>query len=449
MLICPLDFRYGRKEMKAIFSEDRRIDIQLKVEAALARAHAKAGNIPRSAAREITCAASIDVVTRERVYEIEAETRHDVMAVVKALSEKCGTAGNYVHLGATSNDIIDTTTALQVKVALEIVEADLLALLSTLADLAERHRSTMCMGRTHGQNAIPTTYGFKVAGYVSEVMRHIERVREVRKRACVGKLSGAIGTAAALGPKAREVQSFMMKDLGLGFEEAATQVVCRDRYTELVCLMANICTSCERYATEVRNLQRSEIAEVAESFDAKKQVGSSTMAQKRNPIISENICGLSRVVRGFITPTFENMVLWHERDLSNSSAERFTLPHVMILTDDVLAKMETVFRGISVNEQNMLRNIKAAKGMIMAEPVMMALTGKGIGRQDAHEIVRSTSMKAEEKGWDLEKALWQNPEVKKHFTKDELAEIMDPANYLGFAPQMTDDVVAKARKLLG
>ncbi|HUT27679.1 MAG TPA: adenylosuccinate lyase [Methanomassiliicoccales archaeon] len=449
MLICPLDFRYGRKEMKTIFSEDQRIDLQLKVEAALARAHAKVGNVPRSAAREITSRASISIVTRERVYEIENETKHDVMAVVKALSEKCGEAGNYVHLGATSNDIIDTTTALQLKAGLDIIEENLRSLLSTLIKVAEEHRDTMCMGRTHGQNAIPTTYGFKVAGYASEVMRHIERLRECRKRVCVGKLSGAIGTAAALGPKARDVQAIMMKDLGLGYEEAATQVVCRDRYTEMVCLMANISTSCERYATEVRNLQRSEIAEVAESFDSKKQVGSSTMAHKRNPITSENVCGLSRIVRGFVTPTFENMVLWHERDLSNSSAERFIIPHVMILTDDVLAKMETVFCGLTINKDNMLRNINAAKGLIMAEPVMMALTSKGIGRQDAHEIVRSRSMIAEDKGWDLQKALLQDPLVKKHFTKVELAAIMDPVNYLGFAPQMTDDVMTKAKKLLG
>ncbi|MCG7844069.1 MAG: adenylosuccinate lyase [Methanomassiliicoccales archaeon] len=448
-MICPLDFRYGRKEMKFIFSEDHRIDLQLKVEASLARAHAKVGNVPRPAAREITSQASIALVTRERVYEIEAETKHDVMSVVKALSEKCGDAGKYVHLGATSNDIIDTTTALQFKAALDIVEKDLLALLSTLAELAQRHRETMCMGRTHGQNAIPTTYGFKVAGYASEVMRHLERARECRKRVCVGKLSGAIGTAAALGPKAREVQTIMMKDLGLGYEEAATQVVCRDRYTELVCLMANICTSCERYATEIRNLQRSEIAEVAESFDAKKQVGSSTMAHKRNPITSENVCGLSRVVRGFITPTFENMILWHERDLSNSSAERFTLPHVMILTDDILSKMENVFNGLTVNKENMLRNIKAAKGLIMAEPVMMALTSKGIGRQEAHEIVRSRSMIAEDNGWDLQRSLLQDAQIKKLFTKEELAQVMDPKNYLGFAPQMTDDVLTKARKLLG
>ncbi len=447
MLICPLDFRYGRKEMKAIFSEDHRVDLQLKVEAALARAHAKVGNIPRPAARKITSQASTSIVTRERVYEIEKETRHDVMAVVKALSEKCGEAGKYVHLGATSNDIIDTTTALQLKAGLGIVEKDLLALLSTLSDMAEEHRDTMCMGRTHGQNAIPTTFGFKVAGYASEVMRHVDRVRECRKRV-VGKLSGAVGTAAALGPKARVVQALMMKELGLGYEEAATQVVCRDRHCELVCLMANICTSCERYATEVRNLQRSEISEVFESFDPCRQVGSSTMAHKRNPIVSENVCGLSRIVRGFVTPTFENMLLWHERDLSNSSAERFTFPHVMVLTDDILVKMEEIFHGLTVNRERMLENIVAAKGLIMAEPVMMALTAKGLGRQEAHEIVRSRSMVAEEKGWDLQRSLTQDPQVKNHFTKAELAKVMDPANYLGFAPQMTDDVVAKARKML-
>lgn len=449
MMLCPLDFRYGRDKMRSLFSEDHRIDLQMKVEAALARAHAKAGNIPRTAAREISSQASIDIVTRKRVSEIEEETRHDVMAMVKALSERCGDAGRYVHLGATSNDIVDTTTALQLKAGLDIVEGDLRALLSTLADLAQEHRDTVCMGRTHGQNAIPTTFGFKMAGYASEVMRHLERLRECRMRACVGKLSGAIGTAAALGPKALEVRSYMMKDLGLGYEEAATQVVCRDRHTELVCLMANICTSCERYATEVRNLQRSEIAEVSESFDTKSQVGSSTMAQKRNPITSENICGLSRIVRGFVIPSFENMVLWHERDLTNSSAERFIIPHVMVLTDDILFKTEGVFRGLTVNKENMWRNIKAARGLIMAEPVMMALTSKGVGRQEAHEIVRTRSMMAEEKGWELERALWQDPMVKKNLTKDELTEVMDPANYLGFAPQMTDDVVAKARKLSG
>jgi adenylosuccinate lyase len=449
MMLCPLDFRYGRDEMKSIFSEDHRIDLQMKVEAALARAHAKAGNIPRAAAREISSQASIDIVTRKRVSEIEEETRHDVMAMVKALSERCGEAGKYVHLGATSNDIVDTTTALQMKAGLDIAEGNLRALLSTLADLAQEHRDTVCMGRTHGQNAIPTTFGFKMAGYASEVMRHLERLKECRKRVCVGKLSGAIGTAAAFGPKALEVRSYMMKDLGLGYEEAATQVVCRDRHTELVCLMANVCTSCERYATEVRNLQRSEIAEVSESFDTKSQVGSSTMAQKKNPITSENICGLSRIVRGFVIPSFENMVLWHERDLTNSSAERFIIPHVMVLTDDILFKMEEVFRGLTVNKENMWRNIEAAKGLIMAEPVMMALTSKGIGRQEAHEIVRTRSMVAEEKGWELERALWQDPVMKKNFTKEELTEVMDPANYLGFAPQMTDDVVAKVRKVLG
>lgn len=448
MLLCPLDYRYGRKEIKNIFSEENRLLTQLKVEAALARAHAKLGNIPKESAAEITKKADLKYVSNERVKQIETETKHDVMSVVKALSEQCGEAGKYVHLGATSNDIIDTASAVQIKESLDLIDNDLDKLIGTLSKLAKKHRKTLMVGRTHGQFAIPTTFGFKIAGYLSEVMRHKERVAEMRSRVCVGKMSGAIGTGAALGPKVLEIQDIVMEDLGLGVEEAATQIVCRDRYAELVTTMSIICTSCERYSTEIRNLQRSEISEVAEAFDAKKQVGSSTMAQKRNPVISENICGLSRIVRGFVVPTFEDMVLWHERDLTNSSAERFILPHVMVLTDEILIKMDQVFSGLVIYEANMLRNIESANGMIMAEPVMMTLVAHGIGRQDAHEIVRSSSMKAEELGKPFKEMLLKNKDVSKLITKAELEKVMDPKNYIGVAPELTDRVVEKAKKVL-
>ena len=246
-------------------------------------------------------------------------------------------------------------------------------------------------------------FGFKVAGYLSEMLRHKERVNEARKRICVGKMSGAIGTGAGLGANFFKIQALVMDDLGLGTEEAATQIVCRDRYAELVCLFSMISTSCERYATEVRNLQRSEIQEVEEAFDAEKQVGSSTMAQKRNPMMSENICGLSRVCRAFVNPELESMVLWHERDLTNSSAERFVLPHVIVLTDEILCKMNDVLSHLSVNEKNMRRNLDSANGMIMAESVLLFLANKGIGRQDAHELVRQISMKAEKEGIESER----------------------------------------------
>jgi len=448
MLLCPLDYRYGRKEIKGIFSEENRLQTQLRVEAALAKAHADLGTVPKAAAKEIDRKADLKYVSNDRVKEIEAETKHDVMAMVKALSEQCGDAGRYVHLGATSNDIIDTATAIQIKQGLDLIEQDLLMLIKTLADLAERHRDTMMIGRTHGQFAIPTTFGFKVAGFLSEVIRHLERLRQMRERVCVGKMSGAIGTGAALGTNIIELQDKVMSGLGLGAEEAATQIVCRDRYAELVSTLSIFCTSCERYATEVRNLQRTEIGEVAEAFDVKKQVGSSTMAQKRNPVLSENLCGLARVARSFSIPTMENMVLWHERDLTNSSAERFILPHIFVLTDEILIKMEMVFDGLMVYPEKMRSNLDSAKGIIMAEPVMIALATKGLGRQEAHEVVRKASMKADAGGLLFRDVLLKDKAVRSCMDAKELDFIMDPNNYLGVAPVLTDRVVAKARALL-
>ena len=323
--VCPLDYRYGREDMKNVFSEDSRIRNEMLVEAALARAHASLGTIPQSAADEITRAATLEVVSVDRIKQIESETRHDLMAMVKAVTEKCeGDAGKYVHLGATSNDIVDTATALQLKEAMGIVLEDVDNLIMTFAALAKRERDTLEIGRTHAQFAIPITYGFKVAGYIAEMIRHRERIIEAMPRVCAGKMAGAVGTGAALGANFFEVQRRVMSDLGLTYEPAATQVVGRDRYTEAICLMANIAASLERYCTEVRNLQRSEVAEASEYFDVSKQVGSSTMAQKRNPMNSENVCGLARVIRGFVTPAFESQILWHERDLCNSSTERFT-----------------------------------------------------------------------------------------------------------------------------
>ena len=449
MLICPLDYRYGREEMKSVFSEESRLNSQLLVEAALARAHAAVGNIPSEAAEIITAKANLECVSMERVKAIEAETKHDIMAMVKALSDQCGDAGRYVHLGATSNDIVDTAAALEIKAALEIIERDLDTFICTLVKLSRKHRNTVEIGRTHGQFAIPTTFGFKIAGYVSEMMRHYERLLEIKKRACVGKMSGAIGTGAGFADQFFKIQENVMKDLGLGIEEAATQIVCRDRYAELVFLVSLITTSCERYATEVRNLQRSEIAEVAEAFDAKKQVGSSTMAQKRNPMLSENVCGLARIVRSYIAPQMESMILWHERDLTNSSAERFILTHSMALTDDILAKINNVFSNLDVHSENMQRNINASNGFIMAESVLLTLSAKGIGRQNAHELVRQISLKAETEGKGLREALLENAEVMKLVNEAELDAALDPNSYVGSAPQMVDKVTAEAEKLLG
>ncbi|NLI74220.1 MAG: adenylosuccinate lyase [Euryarchaeota archaeon] len=448
MLICPLDYRYGRREMKSVFSEENNLLTKLQVEAALARAHASVGDVPSEAADTITEMATLEHVSLEKVSKIEAETRHDIMSMVMALSEAAGEAGRYVHLGATSNDIVDTAMALQFKAMLDIIEQDLDELIEVLADQAAKYRDTPMMGRTHGQFAIPTTFGFKLAGYLSEILRHKERVLEMRKRLCVGKMSGAIGTGAGFGSKFFQIQETVMNDLGLGYEEAATQLVCRDRYAEMVFVLSLITTSCERYATEIRNLQRSEIGEVQEAFDARKQVGSSTMAQKKNPMLSENVSGLARVVRSYLTPQMESMILWHERDLSNSSAERFIIPHVAVLTDDILYKITNVFRNLVVNKERMMENIKSAGGFIMAESVLLALASKGMGRQEAHELVRQISIVAEERGMDLRDALRDNEAVMSIVSDEELDLIMDPSKYLGGAPEMTDRVVEEARATL-
>jgi len=447
--LCPLDYRYGREGMKRIFSEESRLQFQMDVEAALASAHAAVGTIPKEHADEIARISHLRFVTVDRVREIEKDTKHDLMAMVKAMTEQCnGDAGKFVHLGATSNDIVDTATALQIKAALDIISKDVDSFLLTLAKLAKKERDTLEIGRTHAQFAIPITFGFKMAGYIAEMLRHRERIDQIRPRACAGKMAGAVGTGAALGKNFFKVQELVMQNLKITYEPAATQVVGRDRYTELICLLGNIATSLERYATEIRNLQRSELSEAAEAFDALKQVGSSTMAQKKNPITSENVCGLARVLRGFITPTFESQVLWHERDLSNSSAERFILPHVFALLDDMLHKMDDVFTNLSVNRERMLINIESAKGMIMAEPVMMKMTEKGIGRQDAHEIIREASMIASSKNEHLLDALLRDGRLTKVMTEKEIRNAMDPANYVGGAPIIVDNMVAAVEKTL-
>ncbi len=447
--LCPLDYRYGRKEMKEIWYEESRLQYQMDVESALARAHASLGTITKEDAEEITRVANLSVTKIERVKEIESETRHDVMAMVKAMTEQCkGDAGKFVHYGSTSNDIVDTATALQIKASIELIQKDVDSFIITLAKLSKQERDTIEVGRTHAQFAIPITFGFKIAGYVAEMLRHRERLEQMKPRACAGKMAGAVGTGAALGKNFFKIQETVMSDLGLTYEPAATQVVGRDRYTELVCLLANIATSLERYGTEVRNLQRSEISEAAEPFDRKKQVGSSTMAQKRNPMMSENVCGLARIVRSMVTPMFESQVLWHERDLSNSSAERFILPHTFTLLDEMFKKMEIVFGGLEVHRDRMVQNIESSHGLIMAESLMMKMTEKGVGRQDAHEIVRSSSMVAEDEGRQLRDVLLEREDLKTMMSEEDIRSAMDPNNYTGGAKEIVDKMVAEVEEKL-
>jgi adenylosuccinate lyase len=442
--ICPLDFRYGRKEIKDVFGETSKLQYLLDVEAALARAHAAVGDISKKAADEISKKATTKYVTVKRVSEIEKETRHDIMAVTRALSEACsGDAGKYVHLGATSYDIVDTANALQFAAAIDLIRKQLKDLRTTLVGLAKEYKDTIMVGRTHGQFSIPITFGLKMAVYAMEVDRQKERLYECSSRILVGKMSGAVGTGAAMGKHALKIQELVMQDLKLGTEEAATQIVGRDRYIELLSVLANIASSMEKFATEIRNLQRSEISEVSEAFEAKKQVGSSTMPQKRNPILCEQICGLSRVARSFIIPAYENAVQWHERDLANSSSERLILPHSLILTDWIVFQMNTVFRNLQVYPERMRQNLERSKGLPMAEAVMTKLVEKGMGRGEAHELVRTCSMKAVADDRHLLSVLLENPKVTKVLKRKELEDAMNPRNYLGVTDKIIDQVVKK------
>ena len=441
MLTCPLDFRYGRDVMKAVFDEENWLFKLLQVEAALAHAHAEVGNIPQTDADNIANAVANKTVKLERVKEIEKEIRHDLMSVVKALAEQSGESGKYVHLGATSYDTEDTARALQFKEAIHYIKEGLQKLKVVLAELAEKHKGTVMLGRTHGQAAVPITFGLKIAVYALEIHRHMERLDEMEKRVYVGKMSGATGTGAAFGPRALEIQQAVMNKLGLGFEEATTQIVGRDTYAEFIAWCANVASSLDKFATEVRNLQRNEIGEVAEAFDVEKFVGSSTMAQKKNPETSENICGLARIVRGFIVPTYENIPLWHERDLTNSSAERFIIPHVCILTDDILVKMIDVFSNLFVDEKRMLQNIERTRGQIMSESVMIALANKGVDRQEAHEEIRKLAMTAQQKSVDLKEMLNTSEMVKSNLSFEELDRAMDPMNYIGSSVQIVENTL--------
>ncbi|NJE01450.1 adenylosuccinate lyase [Thermococcus sp. JdF3] len=440
MAVHPIDYRYGSEEMRRIWDEENKLQKLLDVEAALARAHAKVGNIPEDSARVISERANTKWVKVGRVKEIEAEIHHDIMAVVKALSEVCGEHGKYVHLGATSNDIIDTANALLIKESLAIVENDLKELRSILKNLAREHRYTVCIGRTHGQHAVPTTYGMKFAIWLDEIQRHIDRMEELKERVLVGQMSGAVGTMASFGEKGLEIQRLVMEDLGLKPARISNQIIQRDVYAELMMVLALIASTLDKIALEIRNLQRTEILEISEPF-GKKQVGSSTMPHKRNPIRSEKVSGLARVLYSNVFPALLNNPLWHERDLTNSSVERVILPESFVLLDEMLKSMKKVLAGLEFFPENIRRNLYMTNNLIMAEPLMLKLTERGMGRQEAHELVRQLAMKAFGENRDLIEVARENEDVRKFLSRDDF-ESLKPGNYIGMAPQIVDNVIA-------
>ena len=448
MSVSPLDYRYGRPEAKEIWSREGRHSRLLDVERALVWAHCQLGRVSAAHYDMIADISDPGIVTADRVDEIEAETRHDIMALTKAMAEKAGEAAWCIHLGATSNDIVDSAVALQIRDSIRLQRQSLMTLLTTLCDLAERERDTVMLGRTHGQAAVPITFGLKIAVFVDEFRRHLIRLDELESRAITGKFLGAVGTGAAQGKNAKELQQLILEHLGLTVPVATTQVVGRDRYIEWVGWMANVAASVEKLLQEVRNLQRSEIAEVGEWFDVEKQVGSSTMAHKRNPITAENASGLARIVRSMIIPSYENALLWHERDLANSSSERFTLSHAMILLDDILAKSDKVMGKCVVDVERMLANIESQNGLVMAEKIMLALVDEGIHRDQAHEILRAASMVAVAENRHLREICGEDDAVTNAFSPEELDELFDPSSHLGVSGEIVDEAIKLARAML-
>ena len=429
--------------MKKIFEEETRVQKMLDVEAALAWAHAEVGDIPRKDAEKIASVCLLEHVELRRIKEIEREIRHDVASLVRALAESCGASGAYVHLGATSYDIVDTATALQLKDALQLIDMRLRDLEKILMEKALKYKNTLIVGRTHGQHALPITLGFKFAVWMREVSRHIERLGQCKQRVVVGKMSGAVGTQAGLGTNARKIQNLVMQRLGIEPADISTQIVQRDRHAEMVCLLAGIASSLENFATEIRELQRPEIGELFEYFEAEKQVGSSTMPHKRNPETCERICGLARIARSLVVPALEDVTTWHERDLTQSSAERFIFPEICILTDYMLFLMNNIIDHLRVDEQKMSSNIELTQGRLMSEAVMMTLAMKGMNRQEAHELMRKLTLKSELEKRHFKEILKEDKVVSKKLDKKEIDKALNPRNYLGTATSQIDSAVKK------
>ena len=438
--VHPIDYRYGTEEMKAIWSERSKIERMVLVEIALLKALAKRGYLSEEEVKKAEKAARN--VTPEKVKRIEAEIKHDIMALVKAISEEVEKvspeAARWIHFGATSNDIIDTATATQLRDSVKIFEKKIAKLALTLVEKAVQHKNTICLGRTHGQAALPTTYGFRFALWAAEIARHLERLEEMKPRLVVGQLSGAVGTQAAFGKDGLEIERDVMKELDLKPALISSQIIPRDHYCEYVSFLANLSATLEKIATNIRLLQRSEVSELMESF-GEKQVGSSTMPHKRNPVDCENVCGLARITRGFAEPQRESSILWEERDLTNSSAERITLVESSVLADHILTKMIEIVERLEVDRERAKENLERLGGINLSEAIMVALTKKGMSRQEAHERVRRAAMKSYT-GKSFEECLLEDEQISKLLSREEIRELLIPENYLGTVQEKIESV---------
>ena len=377
--------------MAAIWAPGSRYRIWLDIEVLACEAQADLGVIPREAAREVRKRGAFDV---ERIDEIEKETRHDVIAFLTSVAEHVGAPARFVHQGMTSSDVLDTCLAVQLTRAADVLVADVDGLLAALERRAREHKDTVCIGRSHGIHAEPTTFGLKLAGFHAEFQRNRGRLEAARREVATCKLSGAVGTFANIDPR---VEAHVAERLGLEPEPVSTQIVPRDRHAAFFATLGVVASSVERLATEIRHLQRTEVGEARESF-AEGQRGSSAMPHKKNPILTENLTGLARVIRSAVVPALENVALWHERDISHSSVERTIAPDATVTLDFALARLTSVIEGLVVRPENMRRNLDALGGVIHSQRVLLALTQADVSREDAYAAVQDNAMKAVENG---------------------------------------------------
>ena len=450
--IHPIENRYKTKEMAKIFTQGAKLFRWLRVESALAQAHASLDRIPKKEAEEIERKANLDFVKLERVIEIEDEIHHDLMAMVRALSEKCdGDAGKYVHLGATSYDIEDTATAIQMINALEVLTKSIYRVLQILIKQADKNKKLICVGRTHGQQALPTTYGMRFGVWASEIARHLERIKQIRPRIAVGKMSGAVGTMASFGNDGPKIQNEVMEILAHEFNipltpaTIANQVIQRDRHAEVLNLTALIGGTIDKIAREMRILQRTEIGEMFEAF-GKKQVGSSTMPHKRNPHKAERLCSLARVLKSNIIIGIDNIGLEDERDLTNSANERIIFAENFILLDYMLHQLAQILEGEEFNLQAIQRNLDFTHGAFLAERIMVDMVNKGIGRQEGHEILRKAAIKARELNLPMKEILIKDNMIKDKFTEDEIDDLLKPEKYIGTAVGQVENLIKILKK---
>ena len=412
--------RYTREQMAAVWAPENKYRIWFEIEAHACDAQAELGVIPKEAATAVRERGKFDLA---RIDEIEQETKHDVIAFLTNLAEHIGPEARFVHQGMTSSDVLDTCFAVQLTEATDILLEDLDRLLEVLKRQAFAHKMTLCVGRSHGIHAEPTTFGLKLAGHYAEFARNRERLVAARKEVATCAISGAVGTFANVDPF---VEKYVAEKMGLAVEPISTQVIPRDRHAMFFATLGVIASSIERLTTEFRHLQRTELGEVEEYFSPG-QKGSSAMPHKRNPVLSENLTGLARVVRSTVLPAMENVALWHERDISHSSVERMIAPDATVTLDFALARLAGVVDTLVIHPENMRKNLERLGGIVHSERVLLALTQKGVSREDAYKAVQGNAMKVGENGGDFGEALAGDPVVSKHLSEAELNELLDTA----------------------